>query len=592
MIRALKPGQVRMCGRLTGFGVRKGARGQVRFFTRKVVGARDVRTTLGSYPELSVRAARALAAKQLSALATTGTSECHVPKPREVVPRSGAAPGHTGASEALAPAAQSLDPQSPPAHALPAPDITRTLARLLGSSPAAQSALKQLLKPGQGARSSPTLATFVETCCAPHWQTLAEQTRKHYFGIWHRYIAPTFGACQVHTITAEQIVPWTMRLAHIPRTANAARDLLLRALREAQRQGLLDKAPTLRVKRFRLNKREGLSEHQLARLVDHLNRLLVEKPSSHLWAVITILNTGERREACIKLHTSEVNFDQLVITRMRKGGRVEPLPMTNFTADFLRAIYPEGGGYFFPSKRSRTGHIDGHSLLTWFQRECTRLNILTREGRPPCLHSLRHTWASTLARSGVALPHIQKLLGHSSLQTTINYIQSDHEAARKAANVVTKTHIKIPFAQPTIARSLPELQQSPQSNVGIPQLPRSDGATIQAHQTDSRDISTKGFPGPTRTRQWPPRRNFTAADQSRGAHRARPVIGARLDATTARALITPVVQRLGRATMAQLRHATKISSRKLRSHVSLLVAKGVLTRHGHARGSYYVIAGA
>jgi integrase len=52
------------------------------------------------------------------------------------------------------------------------------------------------------------------------------------------------------------------------------------------------------------------------------------------------------------------------------------------------------------------------------------------------LHDLRHTAASVAAGSGVSLPIIGRLLGHSQMQTTQRYAHIGNDPALGAANII------------------------------------------------------------------------------------------------------------------------------------------------------------
>jgi site-specific recombinase XerD len=51
------------------------------------------------------------------------------------------------------------------------------------------------------------------------------------------------------------------------------------------------------------------------------------------------------------------------------------------------------------------------------------------------IHDLRHTFASHLVSSGVSLPTIGKLLGHTQAQTTARYAHLADNPLREAANL-------------------------------------------------------------------------------------------------------------------------------------------------------------
>ncbi len=153
--------------------------------------------------------------------------------------------------------------------------------------------------------------------------------------------------------------------------------------------------------------------------------------------MIFLLNTGERRQACVSLRVEEVDFDRKVIRRQRKFDKVESIPISDYAAAFLKSIRPQArGGWFFPN-RAGTGHISAEYLLQKFRKLCMKKKVLLPSGKPPCIHSLRHTWASVLELQGIPLSTIQRLLGHSSIKTTLKYVHGDASKSREACNLAS-----------------------------------------------------------------------------------------------------------------------------------------------------------
>lgn len=143
-------------------------------------------------------------------------------------------------------------------------------------------------------------------------------------------IQPTFGQEPMHTLTAANIEPWFSAMSSTPRTANLARSLLIRLLRLAEQDGHIQEVPKLRIRNFKTSKRAALSEKQLGTLMAHLQSLLSTRSSPHLWAVITILNTGARHG-----NNDEYDPETFRVTRERGGGGL--LLVRDFRGDWRLA---------------------------------------------------------------------------------------------------------------------------------------------------------------------------------------------------------------------------------------------------------------
>jgi len=88
--------------------------------------------------------------------------------------------------------------------------------------------------------------------------------------------------------------------------------------------------------------------------------------------------------------------------------------------------------FVFPDK-------DGGKSKEKYRRQLIRIAQKTNINNLTKIHSLRHTYASHLVMSGVDLPTVQKLLGHSDIQTTMIY---SHLAPDHLADAVEKLNIK------------------------------------------------------------------------------------------------------------------------------------------------------
>ena len=143
----------------------------------------------------------------------------------------------------------------------------------------------------------------------------------------------------------------------------------------------------------------------------------------------TFLNTGMRLSELIYLQWKDVDLLRSVIKIQPKedwqpktGSR--EIPLNQETAKLL-------------SNLKRTNRLE--STFVFHDRNGKRLKrdlredlirVTKRSGFPDVtkIHSLRHTFASQLVMSGVDLPTVMKLMGHTDIQTTMIYahLAPDH----------------------------------------------------------------------------------------------------------------------------------------------------------------------
>jgi site-specific recombinase XerD len=166
---------------------------------------------------------------------------------------------------------------------------------------------------------------------------------------------------------------------------------------------------------------------------EECQRLLENSPPDLRAIFFTFLNTGMRKAELENLEWSDIDFKRRKIKIRRKDfwhpktGERE-IPMNQAVHDLLKSLKQKNdrglkSNFVFPNK-------DGGKIKEKLRRQI--ISIAKKAGIEGLtkLHSLRHTYASHLVMKGVDLPTVQKLMGHSDIQTTMIYshLAPDHLA--------------------------------------------------------------------------------------------------------------------------------------------------------------------
>ncbi len=171
---------------------------------------------------------------------------------------------------------------------------------------------------------------------------------------------------------------------------------------------------------------------------EECRRLLENSPTALRNILYVFLNTGMRKAELENLEWSDVDFKRRKIKIQRKDfwtpktGERE-IPINQGTYDLLAKLMKENdtgleSDFVFP-------HRDGSRIKDKLREQLIKIAPKAKIEGLTKLHSLRHTYASHLVMNGVDLPTVQKLMGHSDIQTTMIY---SHLAPDHLADAVEK----------------------------------------------------------------------------------------------------------------------------------------------------------
>lgn len=274
-----------------------------------------------------------------------------------------------------------------------------------------------------------------------HWKkTLAcsTQTKIDYQNTLNIHILPYFGHMKMRDITLNDLKEWHAMLINKSTQFGERRseytiqkyaNLFSSILKSAVDADMLEKSPFSKWKRHKvkpLRKATPLELHRAKLLADTL------APKWRLMVWIPFF-TGLRPSEALGLTIDRIDFVKREITVDRQLSRNNSMVFTEklkteasyrtipLAGELERLIKEHVSTYGLGPEglifQNRLGHILRYKdASVTFRKAARKIGMKEREG----MHVLRHTFASTLIRSGANVKAIQTLMGHSNIKETLD----------------------------------------------------------------------------------------------------------------------------------------------------------------------------
>ncbi|WP_425092125.1 tyrosine-type recombinase/integrase [Tropicimonas sp. S265A] len=264
-----------------------------------------------------------------------------------------------------------------------------------------------------------------------------------------RILGPKFGALRVADVSRPDIVVFHKSLVTTPYQANRVLALLSKAfqLAEVWEWRPENSYPTRLVKKYKeVSRKRYLSQLETERLARVLDDVIAERPLNWFcsktktrftkrvnpyagYAVKLLLLTGARCREILSAKWSELDREkgQLALPDTKTGART--IFLSKPALDLLLSVPRQPGNAHIICGGRPGDHLKNLKDPWGHMREAAELKDFR-------LHDLRHSYASFAVASGMSLPVLGALLGHSQPGTTARYAHLADNPLRAATEQV------------------------------------------------------------------------------------------------------------------------------------------------------------
>jgi len=244
-------------------------------------------------------------------------------------------------------------------------------------------------------------AQFIERYCRRHNRPRTVAANE---ALLRRYVLPRWRDRTIHDIKRRDLIDLLDSIARkYPIAANRVHSLLSKLFGWALTSDIIETTPCAGVKR-------PSAERARERVLDDAELRCIwlaagELPFQYGPIVQLLILTGQRRDEVLMMRWGEIDLGRQLWTlpsERVKNGRVHTVPLSDAAVAILASV-PRINDFVFATDR-RPSHSHIKILLDRAIGDIT----------PWRFHDLRRTVASGLARLGVNLPVIEKILNHTS----------------------------------------------------------------------------------------------------------------------------------------------------------------------------------
>lgn len=272
-------------------------------------------------------------------------------------------------------------------------------------------------------KEAPTLHDAWERYRADRLPSRKPRTQTEYLKYWRKHLGPRLGSLKLAKITRGEVTNLHHQLGATRTTANRVVALLSTILTYCVEQELIAANVAKGVRKFREHRREDVfSPAELARI----SRAISAEREPWVRAAMTLLIVSGARHsevleaewADFHLHDGQTSW--IIPADRFKGNRSHAYALDLETAEMLQRYRSEATvispRWLFPNPSGQGPRV---TLRGPWERIRKAACV---EGK--VLHTFRHTFITGLANQGASAIDLMNIAGHSSVATSMRYVQA------------------------------------------------------------------------------------------------------------------------------------------------------------------------